>query len=165
MLTAPVTQNQPEHCEWEHPSFTWLKMLCWSPLGSSGFWGVGGGKGDTGPCCILPAQPCWNLFLLQALMLLVCLASLCVGHPLEAAICTMRLIPGGNSVSSLSKSPPYTERKSGFTYIIPQKPSLEDCSFLSLERPQQRKYTPMSHQGPCFARSSSFTSPRETVRK
>ena len=62
----------------------------------------------------------------------------------------MRLIPGGNSVSSLSKSPPYTETEVWLSLYIynSQKPSLKIAAFCLLKDLSKRKYTPMSHQGP-----------------
>ena len=64
-VNHPVTSTSArELCvSWSHtlghPSFTWpLKMLCWSPLESSGVCGVGSGRVDTGsllhsPCSAL----------------------------------------------------------------------------------------------------------------
>ena len=144
MLTALWLQNQPEYCEWEHPSFTWtLKMLCWSPLGSSGF---GEWKGDTGSGHRLLAafsllSPAVNLFLLQALMFgsvwpHYVLDTLCVG--LHYVCRSSHSDPWGSfqgatqflhSASLLLKQ----KRKSGslFTYIIPRTPAWRLQIFVS----------------------------------
>lgn len=144
-------------------SFLYLafKNALLKPLGEFRVLGVRSGRVDAGSLLKFSLlSPAVNLFLLQALMFGSVWPHYVLDTLLKQPFRPMRLIPGGNSVSSLSKSPPYTETEVWLSLYIynSQKPSLKIAAFCLLKDLSKRKYTPMPHQGPCLRETAHLHS-------